>query len=312
MHRCRFPGRRGRISIRLTAAWRFGHALLQTIDRPIAHSLELVELRMSFRDIGGTVMKDGGDNEFFSLDDIQSLVADVFQRAGASKSVAQTMGHSIKLAERDGMRQYGLALVPTMIEHIRSGRVDARAEPVAHWDGPTTLKVNASSGFACPAIDPYLAELTDRAADHGLAHMAVTRAYPIHKPHLTVEWIAQQGMTGSIHCVGLSQIPIENDMTRLTCVGQVLTAQPAPDESVRFSNDPKTPLTGEPKRIRFEGPLGPSLAFSHSILAATARTIPSIRFQKTNGDQALQGTRKTSHQIGVTIESDLLEAIINA
>jgi len=129
-----------------------------------------------------------------SLDDVADLTRRALLASGVSPDNAESVTHSVVLAERDGIHSHGLARLPTYCEHARCGKIDGTATPTRQQPRSAAIVVDARDGFAHPAIDLGFAVLPEAARDNGIAACAVTRSYNCGVVGHHVERLAEQGL----------------------------------------------------------------------------------------------------------------------
>ena len=131
-----------------------------------------------------------------TLDQINQLAHRALTGSGANDLQAGATARSIADAEAEGIRNVGLAYLPTYCEHLRVGKVNGRANPrVVHQAGSTVL-VDADLGFAHPAFLPGLEALTPVAEALGIAAMAMIHSYSAGVLGWFVDLIARRGLVG--------------------------------------------------------------------------------------------------------------------
>jgi (2R)-3-sulfolactate dehydrogenase (NADP+) len=129
-----------------------------------------------------------------SIAEIEALTAEALARHGASEAQARALAAGIAGAERDGIRSHGLMYLPVYCEHLTCGKVIGKAEPVLSRPAPGSITVDAGSGFAHPAIDLGLPELTAAARTQGLASLAIRNSYNCGVLGYHTERIAAAGL----------------------------------------------------------------------------------------------------------------------
>ncbi len=99
-------------------------------------------------------------------------------------------------AERDGIPSHGLMYLPVYVEHLGCGKVDGRAVPAVTSPRPGTVRVDAATGFAHPAIAAGMGALLDAARSLGIGCLAVRNSYNCGVLGHHAERIAAAGMLG--------------------------------------------------------------------------------------------------------------------
>lgn len=104
------------------------------------------------------------------------------------------MAKALVAAEADGHRGHGLSRVAAYAAQARSGKVDGFAKPAAESRAAALVAVDAGNGFAYPAIDVAVAELTTRAPETGVAAATVFRSHHAGQLGAHVERLAEKGL----------------------------------------------------------------------------------------------------------------------
>jgi (2R)-3-sulfolactate dehydrogenase (NADP+) len=103
---------------------------------------------------------------------------------------------SIRDAEADGIRNVGLAYLPTYCAHLRCDKVVGDAVPeVVAVDG-ATVHVDAHDGFCHPAFEAGLGTLVDLARAHGVGLLTIGRSSSAGVLGWMVERLADDGLVG--------------------------------------------------------------------------------------------------------------------
>ena len=135
-------------------------------------------------------------NEKLSLDEVEKLATDALRGAGASEAAAKAVAKSTWRAERDGVRSHGLLYVPIYAEHVQCGKVVGDAVPVVERPKPGSVRVDAKSGFAHPAIDAGFDALVEAAKANGVGVLNVYNSYNCGVLGHHAERIAEAGLLG--------------------------------------------------------------------------------------------------------------------
>lgn len=112
-----------------------------------------------------------------TLDQIYELAHGALTGSGASHLQADPTARSIADAEAEGIRNVGLAYLPTYCEHLRVGKVNGRANPRIGSQSGSAIRVDADLGFAHPAFLVGLGSFVPVAEAQGIAAMALTHSY---------------------------------------------------------------------------------------------------------------------------------------
>lgn len=132
-------------------------------------------------------------NAGLALPAAKNWVASIFTGAGVSASAARSVAEALVTAEADGFKGHGLARIETYLDMVRSGKIDAKAQAKVSHPRPGTILVDAAHGFAYPAIDLAIENLTLAARQQGIAAAAITRSNHAGAIGLPVERLARAG-----------------------------------------------------------------------------------------------------------------------
>ena len=129
-----------------------------------------------------------------SLDDVHALAAGALGAHGFSDHQAGAVARIVTAAERDGCTSHGLFRVPFYVAALNNPDTDARATPVVATDDSAVVHVDARCGFCPLALEVGLPPLADAARRHGIAALAIRRAYNIAALWPEVERLAAEGL----------------------------------------------------------------------------------------------------------------------
>lgn len=135
-----------------------------------------------------------GNPTNISLADAQSLVARALTRAGVSSGAATATARALVAAERDGQKGHGLSRVASYVEQVRCGKVAREASPQVQRLSDAAVIVDAAHGFAYPAIDLAIEELTRSARKSVIAVAAIRRSHHFGQAGAHVEKLAERGL----------------------------------------------------------------------------------------------------------------------
>lgn len=128
------------------------------------------------------------------LDEIETLARRKLAACGAGDIAAASVARSVRRAEEDGLGSVGLGYLGTYLSHLRSGKVDGRAEPRVERPRAGTVPADAGHCFAHPAFDRASPVLVSAARETGTATLAIRRSYSIGVVGHPVEDIAAEGL----------------------------------------------------------------------------------------------------------------------
>lgn len=236
-----------------------------------------------------------------SLSDAENLARQVLLKAGCSSLQATATARALVNAEADGHAGHGLSRLLTYAPQVKSGKVNGGAEPKLDVVSPSTACVDASHGFAYPALDLAIEYVSATAAETGIAIVAIRRSHHFGQAGAPVEKVANRGLIGLLFgnspaamaltggrrpLVGTNPVafsapvrdgdPVVIDLaTSVVARGRIVTAKNsgkdipegwAIDENGNPATDPNAALSGS--LIPIGGPKGAAIALMIEILAA--------------------------------------------
>jgi (2R)-3-sulfolactate dehydrogenase (NADP+) len=129
-----------------------------------------------------------------SLAAVLELSESVLRSSGATVLQASATARSIRDAEADGLRNVGLAYLPTYADHVACGKVNGAAVPEVTTPRAGVVSVHAHHGFAHPAFATGQASLISAARANGIAMMSVSHSYSAGVVGWFVEALAREGL----------------------------------------------------------------------------------------------------------------------
>ena len=130
------------------------------------------------------------------LTEVEALVSQQLQAAGANLAMAEATARALVLAESQGLGSHGVSRVAQYATHLRNGRVNGAAQPqVLRRKGGAVL-VDADEGLAFAACALAVSEAIAAAREHGISIAGVVRSHHcgVLVDHLRV--VAAAGMVG--------------------------------------------------------------------------------------------------------------------
>jgi (2R)-3-sulfolactate dehydrogenase (NADP+) len=131
-----------------------------------------------------------------SIADLETLVAQALERAGANTAMARSTAQALVLAEAQGIGSHGLSRVAQYAAHLRNGRAVGAAVPSIAKDHAAVAIVDAHCGLAFAACALAVQEAITRAAKFGVALVGVINSHHagVMVDHLRP--VAAAGMVG--------------------------------------------------------------------------------------------------------------------
>ncbi len=112
-----------------------------------------------------------------TLEEIENITLDALLKAGTRNDNAIPLAKAVAASEGDGIPSHGLMYVPNYCLHVRCGKVDGDATPERTQIGASTIRVDAKTGFAHPAINLGFQLLPQLAKENGIAILTIKNSY---------------------------------------------------------------------------------------------------------------------------------------
>lgn len=126
--------------------------------------------------------------------EIETLAREALERSGTRHQSAASLARAVAAAEIDGIRSHGLVYVPIYCLHVQCGKVIGDAVPEVVQSAPSSIQVDAGSGFAHPAIEAGFEKLIPAARENGIAGLGIRNSYNCGVLGYHVERLAEQGL----------------------------------------------------------------------------------------------------------------------
>ena len=123
-----------------------------------------------------------------------ALIFSALTGAGTAADNARYFTDAILDTELSGLSGHGFYWLQYYCEHVKSGKVDGRAKPLAKKMSPVAFRVDAKRGFAHPAIEVGFAKLIPAARKNGIAGMAVHNSYNAATLGYHTGYLAKHGL----------------------------------------------------------------------------------------------------------------------
>lgn len=112
-----------------------------------------------------------------TLQQVKELSEQALVSSGAGVQQSTVVAQSIAEAEAQGIRNVGLAYLPTYCAHLRCRKVDGKALAQSKITAPSILQVDACSGFAHTAFMSVLPEFVALVRSQGICVMMIRNSY---------------------------------------------------------------------------------------------------------------------------------------
>lgn len=124
----------------------------------------------------------------------RKLIFEALTGAGTLARNAGYFADAILDTELSGLEGHGFYWLQYYCEHVQSGKVDGRVEPLVKKLSPVAFRVDARHGFAHPAIEKGFARLIPAAKKNGIAGMAVHNSYNAATLGYHTGYLAKKGL----------------------------------------------------------------------------------------------------------------------
>jgi (2R)-3-sulfolactate dehydrogenase (NADP+) len=138
------------------------------------------------------------DDVTISIADAFDLIVSILVRNNTSPVNARHVAKALVSAEMSGQRGHGLSRVPSYAAQSASGKVDGHATPIVVDKKNAAVRIDAVNGFAYPAMDLAVTELTALANGAGIAVATVFRSHHFGQAGYHVERLAKNGLVGLV------------------------------------------------------------------------------------------------------------------
>ena len=125
--------------------------------------------------------------------ELETLLTAYFIRHNTAKENARLVAQALVRAETDGKLGHGLSRAVGYAAQARSGKVNGMARPILSRPKTAAIHINASNGFAYPALALAVEHLPATAKAHGVAVAAVSHSHHCGVAGHAVETLATQG-----------------------------------------------------------------------------------------------------------------------
>ena len=223
------------------------------------------------------------DSVRLSLDEVHALATETFLANGGSPEQIRADADTVTAAERDECKSHGLFRVPGYIASIRSGKVNAVAEPKVERLAPGVVKVDGFNGFAPLALEVGREPLVDLAREQGIAALAITNTHHFAALWPETEALAERGLVGFAFVAAMAYVAPAGGSRRATST-PATAARPGaasscsrsiPSSAASAATPSATPRPSSPASSSRRAPASPPTAATRPAGAPPPRASPS-------------------------------------
>jgi (2R)-3-sulfolactate dehydrogenase (NADP+) len=133
-----------------------------------------------------------------SQSEATGLVVDILRNHNTSEENALHVAKALVAAEMSGQSGHGLSRVPSYAAQAASGKVDGMAVPQVVAHKSAALRIDAANGFAYPALDLAIAEVTALTAESAIASASIFRSHHFGQAGYHAERLASNGLVALV------------------------------------------------------------------------------------------------------------------
>ncbi|GAB5511314.1 MAG: Ldh family oxidoreductase [Hyphomicrobiales bacterium] len=134
------------------------------------------------------------DTVRISLKDGETLVTQAFLASGVPQVTAESVSRALIAAEAEGQSGHGFSRIDDYVAQVRSGKINADAQPETELLAPSNLLTDAKQGFAYPALEQAIDRVAEIATSQGLASVGITNSHHCGALSVQVEALAKRGL----------------------------------------------------------------------------------------------------------------------
>ena len=133
-----------------------------------------------------------------SQTDLETLLSVALQNHNTAQTNAHSVAQALAQAQCDGQIGHGVSRIASYCHQAKSGKVDGHATPVVTMSTSAAVHIDAANGFAFPALDLAIDQLTTLAKNTGVSCATISRSHHFGVAGWHVERLAKQGCVGLI------------------------------------------------------------------------------------------------------------------
>ena len=130
--------------------------------------------------------------------ELEQLITQALIQSNVSEPNATSVARALTQAQLDGQIGHGVSRVASYCAQARTGKVQGHATPHVVAETASALRIDAGYGFAFPAIDVALQQLSNKARSIGIAAASIFRSHHFGVAGWHVERLAEQGLIALI------------------------------------------------------------------------------------------------------------------
>lgn len=128
-----------------------------------------------------------------SLAALEALIRDVMLNSRVTPATAASVARALTRAEAEGISSHGAARAPVYADQALNGKADGMVTPVVERTAAATIRVDARTGFAFPAIEAGLEAASNILPETGIAAIGIANSHHFGVAGHPVEDAARRG-----------------------------------------------------------------------------------------------------------------------
>ena len=129
----------------------------------------------------------------YNLSELHDLAASVLVASETSSENAAAVARALVKADADGIPSHGVSRLPAYADQARAGKVNGFATPDVTSPKSASIRVDARSGFAYPAIEAGIAAALETIKETGIVGVAIGNSHHAGVAGHHVEPFAEEG-----------------------------------------------------------------------------------------------------------------------
>ncbi|KAL2219607.1 putative malate/L-lactate dehydrogenase [Thermoascus aurantiacus ATCC 26904] len=167
---------------------------------------------------------------YVTAENARKFVQSVLIGNGVPPENAAIVADCLVLADLRGVDTHGVNRIPSYMERIRRGVLDAKASPTLHQVTPVVAQVDGKNGFGFVAAHMGMARAIEMAKEFGIGMVSVK-----HSNHFGMSaWVVQQaldaGMMSLVFTNSSPALPVWGGRSKLMGVSPIACGAPAGKE----------------------------------------------------------------------------------
>jgi LDH2 family malate/lactate/ureidoglycolate dehydrogenase len=175
-------------------------------------------------------MEQAQEKHHITANNARTFIESILAGNGVPPENASIIAHCLVLADLRGVDSHGINRIPSYMERVRQGVLDATASPSINQLTPVVAQVDGRNGFGFLAANAGMARAVEMARDFGIGLVSVK-----HSNHFGMSaWVVQQavdaGMMSLVFTNSSPALPVWGGREKLMGVSPLACGVPAGKE----------------------------------------------------------------------------------